>query len=99
MTPSPPQPEQLSTTVGDFPLQEYRLRIGGREWVALHTDAILTHADEARFLNQESQRLPYGVVLWPAAVALAHELASRADALPDMKILELGAGTGLPGIV
>jgi predicted nicotinamide N-methyase len=99
MSPTPSKPQQLSTTAGDFPLQEYRLRLAGREWVALHTDAILTHADEAQFLNQESQRLPYGVVLWPAAVALAHELASRADELRGVKVLELGAGTGLPGIV
>jgi predicted nicotinamide N-methyase len=96
---SPSKPEQLRTTVGDFPLQEYRLRLAGREWVALHTDAVFTHADEARFLSEPTGRLPYGVVLWPAAVALAHEVATRADALRGARILELGAGTGLPGIV
>ncbi|MDB5298233.1 MAG: Methyltransferase6 [Phycisphaerales bacterium] len=97
--PAQTKPERLSTTVGDFPLQEYRLRLAGREWVALHTDAILTHADEARFLNVSADRLPYGVVLWPAAVALAHEVAARGDALREARVLELGAGTGLPGIV
>jgi predicted nicotinamide N-methyase len=99
MSTSPSKPEHLSTTVGDFPLQEYRLRLAGREWVALHTDAILTHADEARFLTGPAERLPYGVALWPAAVALAHEVAARADALRGVRVLELGAGTGLPGIV
>ena len=99
MDTSPSKPEHLSTTIGDFPLQEYRLRLAGREWVALHTDAILTHADEARFLGGSADRLPYGVVLWPAAVALAHDVAARADALPGARVLELGAGTGLPGIV
>jgi predicted nicotinamide N-methyase len=99
MSSSPSQTWHLSTTIGDFPLQEYRLRLSGREWVALHTHAILTHADEVRFLSDETDRLPYGVVLWPAAVALAHELASRADELRGVKVLELGAGTGLPGIV
>jgi predicted nicotinamide N-methyase len=96
---TPSQSEQLSTTIGDFPLQEYRLRLARREWVALHTDAILTHADEVRFLSGSTDSLPYGVALWPAAVALAHEVATRADALRGVKVLELGAGTGLPGIV
>src|SRR5262249_47715821 len=42
---------------------------------------------------------PYGVVLWPAAVALAHEIAARATEFRGKRVLELGAGTGLPGIV
>lgn len=99
MSTSSTEPEQLCTTVGDVPLQEYRLRLAGREWVALHTDAILTREDEERFLTVPAGRLPYGVALWPAAVALAHEVASRADALRGARVLELGAGTGLPGIV
>ena len=45
----------------------------------------------------EQPRVPYGIVLWPAAIALAHEIASRQVA--GMRVLELGAGTGLPGIV
>ena len=39
------------------------------------------------------------MVLWPAAIALAHEVAERADTLRGARVLELGAGTGLPGIV
>ena len=63
----------------------------------LHTGAILSHEDEQRFLGAEEQRVPYGIVLWPAALALAHEVASRP--FGGMRVLELGAGTGLPGIV
>lgn len=91
--------ELLRTTAGDFPLHDYRLRLGGREWGILHTDSVLSHADEQKFLRERRERLPYGVVLWPAAIALAHEVASRADALRGRAVLELGAGTGLPGIV
>ena len=89
----------LQTSAGDFPLHEYRLRLAGREWTILHTGSVLTHDDEQRFLSEERTRLPYGVVLWPAAMALAHEVASRTDAFSGRSVLELGAGTGLPGIV
>jgi predicted nicotinamide N-methyase len=73
--------------------------VGAHTWGILHTDSVLSYADEARFLREQKERLPYGVVLWPAAIALAHEVASRADALRGARVLELGAGTGLPGIV
>lgn len=89
----------LRTSIGDFALQEYRLQAGGRAWSVLHTDAVLTLDDEARFLGEQAARLPYGVVLWPAAVALAHDVSVRAGALRGRRVLELGAGTGLPGIV
>jgi methyltransferase-like protein 23 len=99
MAASPAQPEILSTSAGDFPLHEYRLGLAGRTWSILHTNAVLSHADEARFLGELKDRLPYGVALWPAAISLAHEIAARGDALRGTRVLELGAGTGLPGIV
>ena len=89
----------LRTSIGEIPLDEYRLALAGREWRVLHTGAVLSHADEQRYLREGKDRLPYGVVLWPAAIALAHDVAGRADALRGRRVLELGAGTGLPGIV
>ncbi|MDF1505047.1 methyltransferase domain-containing protein [Roseisolibacter sp. H3M3-2] len=90
--------EMLETTAGDFPLQEYRLRLGGREWSVLHTEALLSFQEEQDFLG-ERRALPYGVVLWSASIALAHDVAARAADLRGRTVLELGAGTGLPGIV
>jgi predicted nicotinamide N-methyase len=97
-TPNDP-PGTLATPAGEVPLAEYRLRLAGREWGVLHTRTVLSFEEEQHFLSEERDRLPYGIVLWPAAVALAHEVAARADALRGRRILELGAGTGLPGIV
>jgi methyltransferase-like protein 23 len=91
--------ELLRTSTGDFPLHDYRLRLAGREWTVLHTGAVLTYEDEAHFFAELMELLPYGVALWPAAIALAHDVASRADAFAGARVLELGAGTGLPGIV
>ena len=89
----------LQTESGDFVLQEYNLREAGRAWTILHTGAILSRADESHFLGELTDRLPYGVALWPAAIALAHEMVARANTIKGKRILELGAGTGLAGIV
>lgn len=85
----------LSTTIGDFPLLEYKLHA----WSFLHTGAVVTVAQEAEFLSRENERLPYGVMLWPSSIALAHDLLARAEQLRGKRVLELGAGTGIPGIV
>ncbi len=90
---------QLRTSIGDFALHEYRLSLGGHAWSFLHTGAIFTAEQENRYLAQERDRLPYGVMLWPASIALAHDVLSRAGGLRGKRVLELGAGTGIPGIV
>jgi predicted nicotinamide N-methyase len=87
------------TAPPDQPLHEYHLRLGGHAWTIAHSGAILSEEDEQRLLSEERSRAPYGLALWPAAIALAHEMVSRAADLRGRRVLELGAGTGLPGIV
>lgn len=94
-----PEERILRTTIGDFPLDECRLAFSGREWTILHIGAVFSHAEESRYLREQKERLPYGVTLWAAAVALAHDIAARAASFRECRVLELGAGTGLPGIV
>ncbi len=89
----------LQTSAGEILLHEYRLALGERTWSFLHTGAVLTLAEEQRFLKEEHDQLPYGVMLWPASIALAHDLLARADELAGKRVLELGAGTGVPGLV
>lgn len=92
------EPPVLHTTAGDMPLEEVQLAIDGRTWSILHTGAVISREQEVDFLlGEKTTKRPYGIVLWPAAIALAHELATRD--LTGKRILELGAGTGLPGIV
>lgn len=92
------EPEILRTTAGDFALEEVQLTVDDRTWSILHTGAVISQDDEVAFLRGEATtKRPYGIVLWPAAIALAHELGTRD--LTGKRILELGAGTGLPGIV
>lgn len=47
---------------------------------------------------QEEDEIPFWAELWPAARALARFMASN-QTLVQLKVLELGAGLGLPGIV
>ena len=97
-SPATPRPV-LETSIGDFPLSECRLQVGSTELSVLHTEAVFSLDEETRFLNDTDRRVPYGAVMWPAAVALAHEIATRADEFRGKTVLELGAGTGLPGLV
>ena len=90
-------PPVLDTTAGELPLEEVELAVGDRTWNLLHAGAVISHDEELAFLRSESPMRPYGAVVWPSAIALAHELATRT--LAGVRILELGAGTGLPGIV
>lgn len=96
---SPATPQVLTSASGEFLLQEYRLPLAGREWRLRHTGLVLTREDEQRFFRELLAHLPFGVALWPAAIALAYELASREAGLRNARVLELGAGTGLPGLV
>ena len=89
----------LNTSIGDFPLSECRITVGNVELSVLHTDAVLSLDEETRYLNDPDRRTPYGVVLWPASIALAHEIVIRTAEFQGKSVLELGAGTGLPGIV
>ena len=93
------RPTELHTTAGNVPLDEYRATLGARVYSILHTGAVLTFLDEQLLLNERETRLPYGIALWPSAIALAHEIAARPDEARARHVLELGAGTGLPGIV
>lgn len=89
----------LETSTADHTLEEYRLRLGGHTWSILHAKAIISMMDEQRFLSEDRTKIPYGLALWPSSIALAHDLVARADSLRGKHVLELGAGTGLAGIV
>lgn len=81
-----------------MPIEEVELDIGDRTWTIRHAGVVISREQEVAYLRGENaSKRPYGSVLWPAAIALAHEVASRN--LAGKKVLELGAGTGLPGIV
>ena len=91
--------DRISTAAGDFTLVEYRLRVHGREWSVLHSGTLVGFWEEQQFLSRARDVVPLGIALWSSSIALAHDIAERASALRGARVLELGAGTGLPGIV
>lgn len=78
-----------------FPLAVVDLTIGERLW---HVTCV---TDQDALLDGivEVEHVPYGFLLWESAVAVAQLLAQRGDQLRGKRVLELGAGVGLSGLV
>ena len=80
-----------------YPLEPFTLTLAGREWTVLCTKFIFSLDDEMHYFHVV--RLPYGVALWSGSLALADELADRAEEIRGKSLLELGTGVGLTGLV
>ena len=82
--------------LGRLPLEQMTVRAGERNFVieAVRDQDQLMAAAEA----QRVSPFPYGLLLWEAGVALADVVAAE-EGLPGVRLLELGAGSGLVGIV
>jgi predicted nicotinamide N-methyase len=80
---------------GKLPLVTSEIAIGDRLYsvTAVQNQDILLDAAE------EMEHIPYGFLLWEAAVGLARFLAAHPTWVAGKRVLELGAGLGLPGMV
>lgn len=69
--------------------------IGGRDW------SIRSARDHAALLDVADGlvEFPFGLLLWESAPVLAEALVERAGDIVGRRVLELGAGAGLGGIV
>jgi predicted nicotinamide N-methyase len=75
-------------------LIEDRIEVAGREISFLRPPSADELIDESAF--DEDEFLPYWAELWPSGIALARAVA-RLD-LDGVRVLELGAGLGLPSL-
>jgi predicted nicotinamide N-methyase len=80
---------------GKLPLVTTEVRIGGRVYqvTAVQNQDILLDVAE------QMEHFPYGFLLWESAVGLARFLAANPALVAGKRVLELGAGVGLPGLV
>ena len=70
------------------------IRIGELELTLVRPEEPESLLDEEAFADDEF--IPYWAELWPAGLALAHELPERLD---GMRVVELGCGLGVPSLV
>ncbi len=77
----------VAVPLGD-PLTEQRWQLS----CVVDQDALLDGVNEV-------EHVPYGFLLWESAVALAQLLIGRGAQLRGKRVLELGAGVGLAGLV
>jgi predicted nicotinamide N-methyase len=73
---------------------EETFELAGRTLTLLRPPSAEELIDEAAFAVEEF--LPYWAELWPSGVALAEHVAARA--LRGRRVVELGAGLGLPSL-
>ena len=76
-------------------LIEERIGVGDLELSIVRPRDSEALLDEEAFEHEEF--LPYWAELWPSAIALARELATRD--LAGARVVELGCGLGIPSIV
>lgn len=79
----------------DFPLQLQSFHFQGQDV------ALFVPAPEAiqKAYEQGGMDFPYWAQVWPAAQALAGFLVRYPDLIKNKKVVELGAGLGLPSLV
>ena len=78
-----------------FPLETVDVTVGAQSWqitCVVDQDALLDGVNAV-------EHVPYGFLLWESAVALAQLLLERRGQLQGKRVLELGAGVGLAGLV
>jgi predicted nicotinamide N-methyase len=76
------------------PLSLVPVTIGDRLW------RIWCVEDQDYLLSISNlDHLPYGLLLWESAVGLSQRLVEEPGLVEGKRVLELGAGTGLPGLV
>ncbi|MFZ1728872.1 MAG: 50S ribosomal protein L11 methyltransferase [Bacteroidota bacterium] len=93
--------KELTTELASrFPLRQIELTVGERIYrltTAEDIEQLIEQITEDEFRKDE--RLPYWAELWHSAVALAGYIVEAPDRFAGMRVLEIGCGMALPGVV
>jgi predicted nicotinamide N-methyase len=88
-------PQLFTELVGKAPFQTLSVAVGERIW---RVTAVL-EPSSLQHVVAEWEHFPHGLLLWESAIGLARWVASMGNQMRGRRVLELGAGLGLPGIV
>ena len=80
------------------PAVDTTVHLSGRDWTfgaVPDSDTLLRQVET----NADMETFPYGLLLWPSAIGLAERLTEEPSLVAGKRVLELGAGVGLPGLV
>lgn len=78
-----------------FPLETVAIPIADQQWrvtCVIDQDALLDGVNEV-------DHVPYGFLLWESALLLAQQLVTSREQVRGKRVLELGAGVGLAGLM
>jgi predicted nicotinamide N-methyase len=93
------KPDPLRRRIaGRHLLSDRTVAIGGRSWrlsAVEDQDALM----ESVQTDADLEQFPYGLLLWESAIGMAERLAEEPELAAGKRVLELGAGVGLPGLV
>jgi predicted nicotinamide N-methyase len=78
-----------------FPLCTVQIRVGKRQWRVRCAE----NQDRLLAASESLQHAPYGFLLWESSVALARWIERAPTLVGGKRVLELGAGVGLAGLV
>ena len=81
-----------------YPLEEELWVIGGKTWritAVQNQDALLKSVQT----EADLENFPYGLMLWASAIGLAEWLTEHPETVAGKRVLEIGAGIGVVGLV
>jgi predicted nicotinamide N-methyase len=86
--------------LGGVPLERIAVALDGIELALWRAVQLERFVDVHALLTADAPpEPPYWMHLWPGALALARQLATARHLRPGTRVLELGCGLGLPGLV
>lgn len=90
-----PLPDALAAR---YPLVRENLVLGGKNWTIT---AVQDQEALIRGVHTDAQlaAFPYGMMLWASAIGLAERLTETPSLVSGKRVLEMGAGVGLAGLV
>jgi predicted nicotinamide N-methyase len=84
--------------LANYDTESFALTVGARRLTLLRVKDLERYVDREALLRDDTEEPPYWAHLWTGATTLARYLEERVDCT-DLRVLDLGCGLGLTGIV